>query len=49
MLSKFWMPLDEWTQKTMGSLLRMEGSGVSAVGSAKEWFDEFEKGKYEKI
>jgi hypothetical protein len=49
MLSKFWMPLDEWTQKTMESLLSIEGNGVSSVGNAKEWFDEFERGKFEKI
>jgi hypothetical protein len=49
MVSKLWMPLDEWTQKTMQSLLSIEGNGFSAVGDAKEWFDEFEKGKLEKI
>ena len=49
MVSKFWMPLDEWTQKTMEGLLSIDGSGFSAVGDAKAWFDEFEKGKLAKI
>jgi hypothetical protein len=44
-LSKFWMPVDEWTKKTLEDLLALDGSGVITTGWSKTVYDKFEAGK----
>jgi hypothetical protein len=45
MLSKFWMPLDEFTGLTVEGLRK--GDDYITVGSATQHFENFEKGKPE--
>ncbi|KAI0321685.1 hypothetical protein OF83DRAFT_1161670 [Amylostereum chailletii] len=44
-LSKFWMSLDDFTSAVMDDFGKLDGSGFIAIGSAKDAFDRFEKGK----
>ncbi|KIJ24671.1 hypothetical protein M422DRAFT_194419, partial [Sphaerobolus stellatus SS14] len=46
-LSKFWLPLDEFTKLTMEGLLR--GDAHTFGGNSEEIFNKFEKGKTELI
>jgi hypothetical protein len=39
------MPQVEWTKKTLDGLLSTDGSGVVAVGWAKQVYTQFEDGK----
>ncbi|KAH9486746.1 putative oxidoreductase DltE [Psilocybe cubensis] len=45
MLSKFWMPLDQFTKETMEGLQR--GDAHIAVGTSKSAFEKYEEGKAE--
>ena len=45
MLSKFWMPLDQFTGLAMEGLIR--GDDDIAVGDAMDVLDKFDKGKAE--
>ena len=46
-LSKVWMPLDEFTERTMEGLVR--GDPQIAVGFAADGLDKYEKGKLEAV
>lgn len=47
MLSKFWLPLEEFTEKAMEGLC--SGNIQIPVGRAQNVWDKFEKGKLEAV
>lgn len=45
-LSKFWMPLDQFTTECMEKL-KIGGVQIAVGAKTEEWWDQFEKGKLE--